>query len=335
MRSSLGGLRGLSAESRALLDRADGVLAVVVSTQGSTYRKRGAMVLLDESGVRFGALSGGCLEPALERQARSVLASGRAESFLFDTSDPSDRVFGSGLGCIGRADALLLPVRRASEAHVLVALERALGSGDPLSLSFSLDEESLGAGRAEAGGFSCQWNVRGERVAAGSECSGPHATLEVPSPPRLLLLGAGPETPTLLAFTRALGWFADVVETRGRFLVPVREAGADLVHELPPDAAFEALSARRFDAILVMSHSYETDLAHLSHWADTPVDFLGLIGPVARREALLRELGDRARKLQPRLRGPVGLPLGGDGPEAIALSVVAQLQRHFSGGRGD
>lgn len=331
-----GGLPGLLDRWRA--SRGTGtatVLAVVTSTRGSTYRKPGAMALLDASGILFGALSGGCLEPELERRARRVLDSGRAERAGFDTEPDADRVFGSGLGCRGRLEVILLPIPADSTAHVLVALERAFAEREALHLTLSLDGATLGAGTANAAGRRSAWRPDGRPLEGGVDpVFRDTAVLQIPAPRALLVLGAGPETAALLAFARWLGWTATVVEHRERWAEPTRVAVTEEVHDLSPAAAFAALSARRFDAVLVTSHSFETDVEHLRAWLGSRVPYIGLLGPSARRDELLRELGVRPEELEGRLQAPIGLPLGGDGPEAIALSIVAQLQRHFADASG-
>jgi xanthine dehydrogenase accessory factor len=197
----LGGMRGLLVSWRGARERSEAaVLAVVTGTSGSTYQKRGAMALLDARGIRFGALSGGCLEPELERRARLVLEAGHASAGSFDTNADGDRIFGSGLGCRGRLDTILLPIPPDSEAHLLAAMERAFAERATLRVCLSLVD---GTGTASAGGTMRTWGPDGR--AAEAATSRAPASLEIPPPPSLLLLGAGPETPVLLAFTRRLG----------------------------------------------------------------------------------------------------------------------------------
>jgi xanthine/CO dehydrogenase XdhC/CoxF family maturation factor len=86
------------------------VSTVTFETDGSTYRKPGALVVLDTRGARVGALSGGCLEGELEVAARYVMASGIAGDMRFDTSGDNDRLFGSGIGCGGSTRVMLLPL---------------------------------------------------------------------------------------------------------------------------------------------------------------------------------------------------------------------------------
>jgi xanthine dehydrogenase accessory factor len=148
--------------------------------------------------------------------------------------------------------------------------------------------------------------------------------VDIAPPPSVLVLGAGPETPTLLPLLRTLGWTTTLVERRSRWKSMV--ALADVAVEQAPDAALSHLPVSAFDAVLVMHHNFELDREALSALAAREIGFIGLLGPTRRREDLFRVLPPDARAaLLPRLRSPVGLDLGGHGPEAIALSIAAQL----------
>jgi xanthine dehydrogenase accessory factor len=324
-----GGLRGILAGLRALAARGEpGVLAVVVGTRGSTYRKPGALVLLDAHGVRAGALSGGCLEEDLEHHARAVLAAGTAAAVTFATGGEEDRVFGSGTGCGGSTRVRLLPLP-PSRAPLRDALLAADARGVPLRLALDEDGPHAGGGSATPLG-TCEkyrFDPRGHPAPVAAEPACP-LVLALACAPRVLLLGAGPETPALLRHGRGLGWHLELLERRRRWTRFVAD-GADAVH-VEGDAA-ERLANRRFDAALVMHHHLDLDARALSALAPCAVPFVGLLGPAARRDALLREIGAAAAgALAPRLHAPVGLRLGGEGPEAIALSIVAELQQHLA-----
>lgn len=322
----LGGLRAIVAGIEALATtRRDAVLCVVVATGGSTYRKPGALILLDAGGVHVGALSGGCLEAELEAQARDVFADGVARPARFDTSGDEDRVFGSGTGCGGSTEVLLLPL--PPKASPLRSALRA-AVADDLDLELSL----VGGERAGAG-VACV----GEQRFAFDECGAPlddepaldHAwRLRIARVPRLLLLGAGPETPPLLAATRRLGWHATLCEQRDRWLRYADHAGVDTVHRDGVDVLADPAGAARFDAALVMNHHFDLDARSLRALADMDVGYVGLLGPIARRDELLAGLDENeTARLQPRLHAPVGLSLGGEGPEAIAMAIAAELQQ--------
>ena len=92
----------------------------------------------------------------------------------------------------------------------------------------------------------------------------------------------------------------------------------------------EEVDLNRFDAAIVMSHHLVSDRSYLGVLAATDIPFVGLLGPPRRRERLLDDLGDSAAGLGNRLRSPVGTKIGGRGPAAIALEIVAELQAFFS-----
>jgi xanthine dehydrogenase accessory factor len=326
----LGGMRALIAGLRELVARdAAGAVAVVVGTTGSTYRKPGALILLDVDGVRVGALSGGCLEADLEARARAVLATGVAQEARFDTSGDEDRVFGSGTGCGGSTHVVVVPVP-ARGSPLRDALLEAEESGLVLTLQLALAPERLGSGAARCGAALHGFDQRGKAL---TEWPADDPTVELTLAPgrRLLLLGAGPETRPLLALTRLLGWHVELVEHRERWLRFAAGCDVDHLHREGPDLLPQLLEHARFDAALVMNHNVHLDARCLRHLAAGDVAYVGLLGPAARRDDLLAEVGaEVSEQLRTRLRAPVGLALGGEGAEAIALAIVAQLQSEFA-----
>ena len=294
-------------------------LALVVETEGSTYVGAGAMALFGAREGQAGWLSGGCLEPEIEKRARSAAAQSRIEWMDIDTRDDEDLIGGSALGCRGRLRLALLPL---SVMHGWPALVEIWKQGrGPLRLSVSTQGEVL----AEAGDLQQRWRLD----AARSEAFHPSSetwNLSIPVPPAVLVFGAGPETPTLLPLLRSLGWMTTLVERRARWLPEARHADASI--EASPQTVSSMLE-RAFDAALVMNHNFEMDREALDALAGSELPFIGLLGPARRREDLFRVLPPAAREaLLTRLRSPVGLKLGGQGPEAIALSIAAQLQAY-------
>ena len=328
-----GGVRGLLDKLDAMhAAEAAAVLGIVVATEGSTYQKPGALVLLGRDALHHGVISGGCLEAELLDRAQAVFDSGRASLVEFDTRSDEDLVFGSGTGCRGRVHLLLLPQPRG--AALARALRHATREGATLRLRLMLDGPAPGSGGASIAANSTMpqsgwcWDETG--TAHDSVPADGGHELRIASPPRVLLLGAGPETPALLDFMCHFGWFVTVLEHRGRWSAFAKAGPADRMLELPPSTALAALATESADAAIAMSHNYLLDAQYLRFCAQQPVAYVGLLGPPARRDALLSELGPDADSLRSRLHAPVGLDLGGSGPEAIALAIAAELQQFFS-----
>lgn len=328
--STCGGQRGVLEAARQ--HRREGLpfaLLLVSDCEGSTYRKPGALALVDAAGQRVGALSGGCLDSAIEQLGRDALAHGRVQAASFDTRGDEDRVFGSGSGCRGRMRVLAWPIPGAGD-WLLQAIEPTLHEGRRVDLAVRVDPDGLGAGVAD-GALAAQGELDPALLRLppgrhGLPEGGELARLQVAAIPRLLLLGAGPEAAPLLRLLRMLGWCCELGEHRPRWRAQCPAELADRLHPARP-AAVLAQVAIEPQAVLVMSHLADTDLEALRCLAPRPVPWIGLLGPPARRDELLAELGEEARAaLLPRLHAPVGLHLGGEGPEAIALAIAAQLQ---------
>jgi len=301
--TAVGGQRAVLDAARAMhAERRAFALALVVIADGSTYRKPGALALVGADGTHVGVISGGCLEPGLEVLAREALSAGAPRVTVFDTRSDDDLLFGSGSGCRGRMQVLALPCEPGRPGDGVEAIIRAGIERRPVTLSLA----ALAPDLFDAGEVTVQ------------------------ATPQLLLVGASPEARPLLRIARTLGWYCSVADHREALLAPDRIGAADRVVPLRPEPALKAVSAERFDAALVMTHVASTDLEALRGLATRDVPYIGLLGPPARRDELLAQLAPMERAtLEPRLHAPVGLPLGGDGPEAIALAIAAELQSVF------
>lgn len=310
----------LEVSARASEARDGGALVVVTATEGSTYVRQGAMAVFAADGTQTGWLSGGCLEPEIARRAGQAVAEGHLDAMEIDTRDDEDLLAGSAVGCRGRLHLALLPLDRlAGWSQVVQAWWRGVG---PLSLRIG----AQGDVHASVGEMQRLWTL--PLAAADIVITGDVA---VAPPPRVAIFGAGPETRMLVASLRQLGWHVSVIERRARW-IPADEV-ADAWLMLSPDDALRDLVPAP-DAVLVMHHHFEYDRDALEALAQTRIPFIGLLGPVRRREDLLRVIPAALHaSLLARLRSPIGMKLGGQGPEAIALSIVAQLQAWHHGER--
>lgn len=291
------------------------VLVLVVETEGSTYVGPGAMALFGARDGQAGWLSGGCLEPEIARRAAEAAAAGRIGWLEIDTRDDEDLLSGSALGCRGRLRLALLPLRLLPGIDAVFA--RWLQGG------VDLRGEVARNGQVR---FGCG-DTSSASQADADACDWPGTTsawrLDWRPPPELLLLGAGPETDLLLPLLRSLGWRTTLVERRERW----RDRAGLADRHIDATPATALAQAPCCDAVLVMHHHFELDREALDALASSAIPFVGLLGPVRRREDLFKLLPTAQREaLQSRLHSPVGLDLGGRGAEAIALSIAAQLQ---------
>ena len=153
-------------------------------------------------------------------------------------------------------------------------------------------------------------------------------------PPRLLVCGAGPDARPVVELAAFLAWRVTVVDHRSAYADAARFAPGTEVLETRPESLTADLQLDRYDAAVVMSHHLDSDLAYLRALAPTRVPYVGLLGPAARRERLLRDLGPSATPLQRRLRAPIGLDIGGRAAESIALAIVSEIHAVLAGRAG-
>jgi xanthine dehydrogenase accessory factor len=329
----------------------DLALAVVVHTDGSTYRKPGALLAVAADGSYAGLLSGGCLETDLRDHALKVIATGEARTITYDTRGSDDVLWGLGIGCEGAMQILLLRVgsttrwqpldhlASALAAHRRTAIGITFKTSPPRSPLGELFMPSGAAPRTQP--LDPQIEAALERVARSGRAES--VTLDdaaqvfvVPLalPPQLLLLGGGPDAVPLVELAARLAWRVTVFDHRPAYAQRAHFEQATQVLLGHPGELTQLTDLGSYDAAVVMSHHLPSDLEYLRRLAASSIGYLGLLGPPARRERLLADLGAAAEPLRRRLRSPVGLDLGGRAPESIALAIVAEIHAHLNGRGG-
>jgi xanthine/CO dehydrogenase XdhC/CoxF family maturation factor len=312
------------------------VLITIVHVEGSSYRRPGARLLLGQTGEYAGTISGGCLEADVMRQAAWKVRSGAVVerySTMFD--DTADVPY--GLGCGGVVDLLLEPTDTPECTALMNAMERALAGersivvtwlpGDGKSLRrvvLSADGQLLFAseGLSEKK-LECAYGLDPGCIYEGRFVE------ELRAPQRLFVFGAGDDAKPLVAMAAMMGWTVAVADGRPHLARAERFPQAVRVFNiLGGDIA--ALGICSDDVVVLMTHSYEQDRALLPSLLPLLPRYLGLLGARHRSSLLVSEtaaiVGLSIEECCKRIWAPVGLDLGGDGPEAIALSVVAEVQ---------
>jgi len=329
------------------------ILGVVLETAGSTYRKPGALMLIASDGNYAGLLSGGCLEGDLREHANSVRESGTPRVVSYDLRGPDDLLWGLGVGCEGAMSILLFRVAESNGWQPISHFTEALASHRVTAVGMVVE--------AGASGFTAGHVVLPRLVAASPAqppldavetalleyaSRGLAAWIEHPAagarifglahalPPRVLVLGAGPDTLPVVDFASRLGWQVTLVDHRSAYAQPSRFPTAERVVHARPEELAGTFETRGFNAAVVMSHHLASDLAYLQWLAKTKIPYIGLLGPAIRREKLLSDMGVDAHLLRPRLRAPVGLAIGGRAPESIALAIVAEIHAFVHGSEG-
>jgi len=249
-----------------------GILATVVATRGSTYRRPGARSVIAPDGQAVCSISGGCLEKDLAVRCAEWLADMKPRVVTYDSSRDDDIVFGLGLGCRGVIDIYVEPFD-AEHPPRLVS--------------------------------DFRWNGR-EPVRWETSLDGRVLLVESIRPSRsLAIFGGGPDVDPLVRIAEQVGF------------VVSRFAPRD-VH---PEKVRGDVDLTQFDGAVIMTHNFLYDQVLLEAILASPIPYIGLLGPKSRGEELLGNVSGASR-----VHSPVGLDLGAETPEQIALAIVAEIE---------
>jgi len=312
-------------------ERQAGVLVTLVATDGSSYRKPGAR-LLALDGERAGTISGGCLETEVVRRAPWSVRSGAVVerySTVFD--DTLDIPY--GLGCGGTVDLLLEPSGTPEFTALLNAIRSSLKGKPSVVITFLPTEDSpmLRAVLSSAGEivFASEALTEGEISAAEAGKVQNTFAERLASPQRLVILGGGDDAIPVVEMASLMGWSVTVVDGRPQLARAERFPKAQRVLTIRAGSLSE-LAISEDDAVVVMTHSFEQDREWLAAVLPIAPRYLGVLGARHRSSLLVSEAsaltGLSIAQCCDRIYAPVGLDLGGDGPEAIALAVIAEAQ---------
>ena len=324
-------------------------LATVVRVRGSAYRREGTRMFVRQNGTYECALSGGCLEPTVAAAAARVIASGKPIIVIYDLAD--DSVWGLGIGCSGAVD---IRIERLDDDAITRGWLTILARGEAAVLVTSLSNVSGQMIVADAGVIAgslsdsvveqeaiarARGRLRAPYPASGPESiGGAEVFYEITQPPPdLVIFGAGPDAAPVARLAWALGFAVTVVDAREAFLTPDRFPGAALVgahfSQFP-----DRVRPRAGAFMLVMNHQVERDQESLRFCLESDAAYIGVLGPRSRFEKLLAGLAAQgytpdASKIS-RVRSPVGLSLGAETPQEVAVSILGEIlaiRRGFEG----
>ncbi|HMD61492.1 MAG TPA: XdhC family protein [Opitutaceae bacterium] len=318
-------------ELQAIVDHLNGagsrsVLATLVTVEGSSYRKPGARMLLSEGGARIGSISGGCLEEDLLERSRRVLATGEAELAVYDTTAENDLVWGVGLGCHGVVRILIEPVFSRPDWAAAIAESFRAGRSTGLAVVWKTTDGPTGTMLRDPR----TWTLPGAATGVLIETVGPPISLSI--------FGAGDDARPLARLALELGWRVTVADPRPAMATGARFPGVSALVLGPAEELVARAGPAPGSLAVVMTHHYVHDRPLLRQLLPLPLAYLGLLGPRGRAEKIVADIaGDGlavTQAMRSRLRAPVGLDLGADGPEEVALSIVAEMKAVLAGRDG-
>ena len=296
-------------------------LATLVRVEGSSYRRPGARLLVLGNGLRIGSISGGCLENDVILRAQRVLASGQPETAVYDTTTENDLVWGVGLGCQGVVHIFIEPLPLIRPQWIKTLGENLHARRETALVIVHGGKNSLGtclAGEMPAG-------LKPSDIFRENSSA----------PTALVIFGAGEDARPLVHLAKEVGWHVTVVDSRPAYATTTRFPRADIVVSTPANQATIQLVPDNSGFAVIMTHRYAEDLQLLRQLLPQPVAYLGLLGPRKRTDRLLAQLQTEGftpdETMLAKLHAPIGLDLGGNTPETVALAIMAEMQCRLTG----
>jgi len=335
-------------------------LATVVHVEGSSYRRPGARMLVTEDGKLTGAISGGCLEGDALRKALLAISQQQNKLVTYDTTDDDDAKFGVQLGCNGIVHILFEPVQDNKEFNAIFLLQKLIcerqnavlvtlfslhhtqqpgtsllyrddlvESSLPDILREQIVEEARQALQNRSSSIKL-YQQEGQELNAFIEF--------IPPPVALVVAGAGNDVQPLVEITSILGWHTTVVDGRQTHATAQRFPKADKVMIAKPAEILQQVEVDTQTVFLLMTHNYNYDLVLLKELLTKDCKYIGILGPKKKLDRMFSELNDEGIKVDEKSRAiiysPVGLDIGAETSEEIAVSIVAEIKTVLAGKSG-
>lgn len=334
------------------------ILATVVDVKGSSYRLPGARMLIDEQGRSIGTVSGGCLENDVLTRAKRVLENGNPTLLTYDTTQTEDSIFGFQMGCRGVIRVLLEAardnqslefLRDCFEQRVLGAMAILIDAPKdfPIAVGAKIFARSNENAEATINAtdfhtiknydflkpvFADLLEALSENQAGAKIYETDKGVIEffietVVPPVSLLLFGAGYDALPVVDFAKNLGWRVAVIDHRAGWANVERFPTADEIIVARAEDLPETLFQDKNSVAVLMTHNYNQDREILPRLLNSSVKYIGALGPKKRTEMLLGEIGGNfSEKQLAKLHAPIGLDVGAENPEEIALAIAAEIK---------
>jgi xanthine dehydrogenase accessory factor len=335
-------------------------LATVVKVRGSSYRSPGARMLITDDGRWVGSISGGCLEGDALRKARQVMADQKPMTVVYDTREESNQNLGIGLGCNGVIDVLIEPIDPANSKNPIALFESFVEIHEPLALATIFSgEKSVGEkillthSNEQKSSFS-QPVLNGLTIpdlqavfesgkSGAKKYSFENKEVEIfieliqPSV-SLIIFGGGFDARPVSELAKSLGWNVSVTDECVAHIAPVFFPTADKLSLCQREFIDRDFPITPYTACVLMSHNYEYDRDVLRKLIKTETPYIGILGPLKRfdkmREEFAKENINLTKEDIHRIHSPIGLDIGAETPDEIAISIIAEIQGKFANRSG-
>lgn len=306
--------KGLDAKRHGLKS----VLASVVALEGSSYRRPGVRMLILENKQMVGAVSGGCVEKEILLQSESVFKTGQAKIMTYDGR--------YRLGCEGVL-YILLELFQPNDAFE-VAFSKCIKNRQPFEIhSFFNKNEGSTLGL----GSYVKLNEAIFNLSNGLETLNKQLLIfkqTLPACSKLVIIGSEHDAVQLCKYAALTGWEVTIIAGPKEAKTIENFPGASEFHAIAPES-IDISSIDNQTSVILMTHSFANDLRFLVALKDTNPNYIGVLGPVKRREDLLAQFLEYCPDVEDgfidRIHGPAGIDIGSETPQEIAISIMAEI----------
>ncbi len=322
------------------------VLGTVFDIKGSSYRKPGAMMLFGDLGEQYGLLSGGCLESDLMRHARQVMDTEQQKIVTYDMTDEDDVGWQLGIGCGGLVKILLQPLTQQNSYLALPELLTALKQRNQVCYVQQISEQAVNnAIYSDPKHLILEHPIANDLDALfehhSSNYSAKAVLLEdinstswlytpVKPSPHIMVFGGGVDALPLTEMASTLGWQVTLIDKRPAYARASHFPTVDNIIKLPANELLKDNALMNsVDGIVIMTHNILMDGEALKVAQHSSAKYVGLLGPIHRRERILEQENLSLSALSTPLSSPIGLNIGGQLPESIALSILSECHEQL------
>ncbi|MEK6481292.1 XdhC family protein [Catalinimonas sp. 4WD22] len=332
-------------------------LATVVRVKGSSYRSPGARMLITDDGRWTGSISGGCLEGDALRKARKVMADKQAITVTYDTRDDENSIFKINLGCNGVIDVLFEAIDPVDKNNPVFLFERILQENEAASLAtiFNGSPDMIGkkiylqkallntqtihhevlSEIIEQDLWESMENKRSSAKTYEVEGEPCEVFIELIQPPiQLMIFGGGFDARPLSEMGKKLGWSVTVTDECVAHIAPLFFPDADNLSLCNREFIDRDFQISANTACVLMSHNYEYDRDVLKKILPSETPYIGILGPRKRFDKILKDFADQNLQLSEkdwdRIHAPIGLDIGAETPEEIAIAIIAEIMGRFT-----
>lgn len=322
-------------------------LATVVSVEESSYRRIGARMLVSSNGQWIGGISGGCLEGDALRRSQQAIFRKVPSLVVYDTMDDDANEIGVGLGCNGRIEVLLKPIDPADPHNPIEQLKEVVALNQPIVLVSIIDAQQA----TKLGNSFIAINAKDTTNFAGiekkllqehidtafskkrsliykmqSQEDDLNLLFEFIRPEtKLVIVGDNYDVNALVGLVKELGWEIHLVGRKKKIHKSTfQQAKSVYEYEDFGQVPFDA-----YTAVLLMTHDYNWDKIILAQVLAKQPPYIGMLGPKKRLLKMESEEGLANLSNISFLHAPVGLDIGAESPEEIAVSILAEILSVF------